>query len=290
MAMACHSANFPLFSSLPAELRLLVFEQALLPLIEPRIVAVYKDMNDRDADSHLLGGFFSFLVTNRSFLRVNDSFIASAATIRQVCTESRDVVRSFCSRLGLPGPQPALESRRFNELSLGAPLRPQGPHADIFLWHAFTLLEEQESPYSGPANSDVGHAKRWLVPMRLLMTDLHSMRIFPFAIRQPLLQSQHDIIALVSNPGDPASLKHSNLVIVSADASQHLAIPGLDNKDRDFILKMFSELKKSFERYETGRMQQRRDSRETRPTKLGPNLYFAYVNPLKRSEPPQLTQ
>lgn len=114
MAMAHRSATFPLFSSLPAELRLLIFEQALLPLIEPRIVAVYKDMNDRDADDHLLGGFFSFMVINRSFLNANDSFIASAATIRQVCTESRDVVQSFCSRFDLPAPQPALESRRFS--------------------------------------------------------------------------------------------------------------------------------------------------------------------------------
>lgn len=118
------------------------------------------------------------------------------------------------------------------------------------------------------------------------------MRLFPFAIRSPLLKSEHDIIALVSNPGDPDSPQYSDLVIVSAD-SEHLAIPGLDNMDKDLILEMFRALKKSNERYMRGRMSQVKQRKKLDgklPTRVGPNLYFAYVNPLKRIEPPQLTQ
>lgn len=288
MAMAHHSASFPLFSSLPAELRLQIFEQALLPLIEPRIVAVYRDMNDPDRRCNQpFGNYFSFFVVNRSFLRANDPFIASADTIRQVCTESRDVVQSFCSRFGLPGPQPALESRHLNELSLGTPLRPQGPHSDLFLDDNFTLLEDKEFPFSGPANTDVGHAKRWLVPIRDLMRELRIMSIFRSSIRRPFLESQHDIIALVSNPGDPDALMYNHLVIVSADASR--VIPGLDDEDRDLIVDKFEQIKEIFERVERRRVERNKELIGAPPRRVGPNLYFAYVNPLKRSEPPQLT-
>lgn len=289
MAMAHHSASFPLFSSLPAELRMQIFEHALLPLIEPRIVAVYKDINDPDCRCNQpFGNFFSLFVVNRSFLRASDPFIASAATIRQVCTESRDVVQSFHSRWGLPGPQPAFESRRLNGLSLGTPLRPQGPHSDLFLDNNFTLLEDKEFPFSGPANKDVGHVKRWLVPVRDLLRDLRVMSIFRSSIRRPFLESQHDIIALVSNPGDPDALKYSHLIIVSADASG--VIPGLDDDDRDSIVDKFEQIKEIFERVERRRLERNKEPIGVSPRRVGPNLYFAYVNPLKRVEPPQLTQ
>lgn len=281
--------TFPKFPSLPAELRRMVFEECLLPLIEPRIVAVSKDLSDPDVHfGPPFDNVFSFSVINRSFLHASDSFVVSAATLSQVCKESRDVVRSFDRRFGLPGPQPAFESRRLNEVSLGAPLRPEGDHADIFFWHAFTLLEDEDSPFYGPASSDVGRAKRWMVPMDFLRIDILSMRIQPFSIRKPQLESLHDIIALVDTAG---SLRYSDLIIVSADASRQMAIPGLDNEDRDLIADKFEELKQSLDEFERGRRQWYEAKMWSPPTAVVfPNLYFAYVNPLKRSEPPQLTQ
>lgn len=140
MAMDHQSVTrtFPLFSSLPTELRLLVWEQALLPLIEPRIVVVHKDLFDPCIwTPNFYRNHFSFSVTNESFLRASDSFLASETTLSQVCTESRDLVQSFRSRFGLVGPQPGFQSRPLNELSLGAPLRPRGPNTDIFLCQHF---------------------------------------------------------------------------------------------------------------------------------------------------------
>lgn len=281
--------TFPKFPSLPAELRKMISEECLLPLIEPRIVAVSKNLSDPDV--HFCPPFdnvFSFSVINRSFLHASDSFVVSAATLSQLCKESRDVVRSFHRRFGLPGPQPAFESRRLNEVSLGAPLRPEGDHADVFFWHGFTLLDDKDSPFSGPASSDVGRAKRWLVPTDFLRIDILSTIIQPFTIRRPLLEPQHDIIALVDTAG---SLRCSDLVIVSADASRQMVIPGLDNEDRDLIADKFEQLKQCCERFERSRLQWYKAKMESPPTAMVfPNLYFAYVNPLKRSEPPQLTQ
>lgn len=281
-------ATFPRFPSLPAELRKMIFEECLFPLIEPRIVAVSKDLSDPDV--HFCPPFdntFSFSVINRSFLRASDSFVVSAANLSQVCKESRDAVRSFHRRFGLPGPQPAFESRRLNEVSLGAPLRPEGEYADIYFWHGFTLLDDKDSPFSGPASSDVGRAKRWLVPTDFLRIDILSTMMQPFSIRKPLMESQHDIIALVDTAG---SLRYSDLVIVSADASRQMVIPGLDNEDRDLITEQFEQLKQCFERFERSRLQWYKAKMQSPPTKVFPNLYFAYVNPLKRSDPPQLTQ
>lgn len=294
MSMDHQSATFPKFPLLPAELREMVFEQALFGLIEPRIVVVGKDINDLAGYEDLYNAAFeynfcSFFVLNRPFLHANDP----AATLSQVCKESHRAVQYFHSRFGIPGPQPAFESPHLNQLSLRAPLRPQGPYADIFLWDGFTFLEDMDYPYCGPANSDVGLAKRWLVPMRLVMEYVHfsrAPRVYGMRTRPPLLESPHDIIALASNPGDPESLKYSDLVIVSAEASRHMAIPGLDNKDRDFILQFFRAEKNLFERYERGQMRQLEETGGRLPAMVGPDLYFAYVNPLKRSEPPQLTE
>lgn len=295
MAVDHQPSTFAKFPLLPTELREMIFEQALFELLEPRIVIVGKDINDLAGYNDLYNAAFehnfcSFFVLNRPFLLANDP----ADTLSQVCKESHRVVLSFHRRFDISGPQPVFESPHLNQLSLGAPLRPQGPHADIFFWEGFTMRENTEHPFAGPANSDVGLAKRWLVPIHLLMENLYFIRaprVHGFRTRPALLQSPHDIIALTSDPDRTGSLKYSDLVIVSAEASCHVAIPGLDNKDRDFILETFREtfreLKKFYERYERGRQKQHNGKL---PTKIGPDLYFAYVNPLKRSEPPQLTQ
>lgn len=290
MAMDHQPKTFPLFSSLPAELRLLIFEQALLPLIEPRIVAVHRDINDPSPASwRSFHDCFSFSVVNRAFLRATEPFITSAATLRQVCTESRDVVESFRTRFGLPGPQPAFESPRLNGLLIGAraPLRPQGPHADIFLSDYFSLVQHEDAPLVGPANSDVGLAKRWLMPMGNLWDDLESILRHNSTIRLPLLESQHDIIALAFYPGDPDSLKYSDLVIVPADTS--VVIPGLENDRRDFIAETFKQIKRIIDNHEERRLERSQGLTGVPPRRVCPNLYFAYVNPLKRRESPHLT-
>lgn len=282
MAMDHQSATstFPLFSSLPAELRLLVWEQAFLPLVEPRIVVVHRDMFDPYVWSpNFYRNHFSFSVTNESFLYANDSFLASETTLSQVCTESRDLVQSFRSRFGLGGPQPSFQSSHLNELSLGAPLRPRGPHGDIFLCHDFTLLSDHERPFGGAANVDVGRAERWLVPVHLLLHDLYKMSNGLVALRWPLTESPHDIIALAPTPRDLNSLRYSDLVIVPADASRETVIPGLQNEDRDFILENFKQIRDILDQVERRRLELGIGPLLVLPRSVWcPNLYFAYVN------------
>lgn len=275
------SSTFSKFPSLPFELREMVFEQALSALKEPRVIVVGKDINDLISGHNDLYNkafeynFCSFFVLNRSFLRATDPALA----LSLVCKESRSVVQRFQGRFGIPGPQPVFESPHLNQLSLGAPLRPQGRDADIFLWSGFTLLENQDYMYKfcGPANSDVGLAQRWLVPLPVLMDDLHRMKVRPFGMRRPLLESPHDIIVLVSKDGDRTeSLKYSDLVIVSADESRQMVIPGLDTVIRDCLLTMFAAHKKTWERYERSRSR-RTSGLGPLSMRVGPDLYFAYL-------------
>lgn len=285
--------TFTKFPFLPIELRALVFEQALLPLIEPRIIAVKKVIDWPEP-------FWPFrlIVTNGPLLHANDSFVTSAATLQQVCKESHRVVRSFFRRFGEPGPQPAADDRRgyrfLSEFALRPPLRPVGTHADIFLWHGHgshsILLEDPEDPSFGYRETDMQCCKRWLVPIHILIGDVDRMQVEQdFVHRQAMLNSPTDIIALISDPNDGLeSLKYNHLTIVSADASRDMVIPGLDPGKRNSILERFE-----IERHELREFE--REHREATagipgmpPERVYPDLYFAYVDPLKRGEPPKL--
>lgn len=267
----------------------MIFEQALMPLIEPRIIAVEKVINGAESPP------FHLIVTNGELLHATDSFVTSAATLHKVCKESHRVVRSFFRRLGKPGPQPAFDNFTgyLDEFALGAPLRPQGPHADIFLlrglWNDSVLLQDREDPTFWYAEIDLQCAKRWLVPIHLIMADVDRMRVEQDYIpRQAMLNSPTDIIALVSDPNDGLeSLKYSDLTIVSASASREMVIPGLEPWKRDSILEKFETERHQLAEYE-------RSYHERVPGMTGirhrayPDLYFAYVNPLKRGEPSKL--
>lgn len=308
MAMDHQSSTFSFFSSLPTELRDMVFEEALLPLTEPRIVVVKKGIDEDDGfySEAYADHSFAFFVINESVLRTSDPFVTSATTLSRVCKESRRVVLSFCRRFGEPCPQPAFASRGLNELCRSTPLRPRGPYADIFFWDAFSILQDHGLSSwlcSCPADSDLGNAKRWLVPLPRLLEDFDRMMNGgrSFSYNTPLLESPHDIIALVMRPGDEiTSLEYSDLIIVTADDSRQMLIPGLDTGDRDLITKRFESLKhgfvkktdfikKAFARLQRTRLEQGRELIVGQPPdQLFPDLYFAYVNPLKRSEPLQL--
>lgn len=149
--------TFPLFPSLPAELRLMVFEQALLPLIETRIVEVSISHDDpeysSDPDRDLALFDISFSVENGTFLRETQNFVVSAETLSQVCRESRAAVEAFRERHGQPRYKRGVLADLLFVLSsiqrdieagdligdalfslsrsLSVPIRPRGPHADI---------------------------------------------------------------------------------------------------------------------------------------------------------------
>lgn len=296
---------FPLFSFLPAELRLMIFEQALLPLIEPRIIELFAGISDPyfdfyfyPPDQHIL----SFFARHSTFLLETQSFVTSAQTLSRVCRESLAVVQAFYRRYGQLEPQIGLVSDGLIEFPLRMRLRPQGPHADIFFCPRLSLLEEPGMTPWSLAGRDMGHAKRWLVPLDSLTRDLGEMEVswdhylhdWQFVnhrsyIKHPLLMSPHDIIALVPASDGPSILSYNDLIIVSADVSREIAIDGLENGDRDFILKKFEQCKISLERHERERMIHHIESDESAPGRVFPDLYFAYVNPLKKRNSYQIT-
>lgn len=239
MATDHRSSTFPNFPLLPLELREMTFEQALLPLIEPRIISVEKVLDETTSFWP-----FDFTVTNASFLHENDSFVTSADTLWNVCKDSRRVVRLFFRRFGHPGPQPTCYWDCLKALSLGAPPRPQGPHADIFfffwrgIWSDSILMQTMEDPDWDYLDTSMDMAKRWLVPIHQLMADLDRLQVLKdtdqvqgmlLPLRPALIDSPTDIIALICDPNNGlASFKYSDLVIVSADASREMVIPGLE--------------------------------------------------------------
>lgn len=295
------NSTFSKFPALPAELRESIFEQALLPLIEPRLVALERLVGrlrgppgeDRSAE-------FRFAVTNRPLLNARDSYVTSATTLSLVCRESHSVVQSFFMRFGFPGPQPEFNDWASNledlNLTMGVPLRPEGPHADVFLWHGLSLLDDPKDVKLTGDYHDMGVAKRWLVPMHLLMADFDRWDVLDkghgYPVRYTALEGQHDIIALVSDPGDGlASLRYSDLTIVSANASRGMSIPGLNAETRDYLLGRFEAEKKSLREFQEARRKRREKytfKQVTPPERVFPNLYFAYLNSLERSEPPKL--
>lgn len=138
---------------------------------------------------------------------------------------------------------------------------------------------DHERPFGGAADVDMGRAERWLVPVRLLLHDLHKMSTGLVALRGPLTDSPHDIIALAQTPRDLNSLRYSGLVIVPADASRQTVIPGLQNKGRDLILECFRQIKESLDHVERRRLDIGIGPALVLPRSVWcPNLYFAYVN------------
>lgn len=279
----------------------MIFEQALLPLIEPRIIELfvgksqpfYFDFSFYPPDQHPP----SFFARHSTFLLATQSFVTSAGTLSRVCRESLAVVQAFFRRhdqLELEF-QICLVSDGLIGIPLRMRLRPKGLHADIFFCPGLSLLEEPGMTPRSPAGVDLRHAKRWLVPLDSLTRDLQEMDFgwdhyrhnWQFDnhrsyIKNLLLVCPHDIIALVPASDGPSILRYNDLIIVSADVSREIAIAGLENADRDFILEKFERCKLSLERYERERMMHHIESDEPAPGRVFPDLYFAYVNPLKR--------
>ncbi|KAJ0117802.1 hypothetical protein J7T55_002002 [Diaporthe amygdali] len=280
------SSAFPLFPYLPTELRLRVFEQALIPLLQPRIVAVQPFPNtDPTKGSSNLSRWQYWAVANEHSLRKNDPFVTSTAILGKVCRDSRTATQAFLKRHGQPLSQRPFHSVGLNEGFPSLPLRPQGPDADIFFDPGLYLLGNRRPLTDSIAGRDLPHMERWLVPIDNVVSCLQRMEVrwdhrmiysgFSHPSMAPpgpgLWSSLSLWTSLVVGSVDPDSLKYSDLVILPAEASREINFPGLCNETRDFVLRKFEYCRTSLEEYEEENgVEQRR---------VFPKLYFAYVKP-----------
>lgn len=174
----------------------------------------------------------------------------------------------------------------------------------FFFWPRLRILETQGIPSVSKAGLDLALATRWLVPIGILTGDLFRMEVAwdplpltpPLAsarlrIKDALLGRKRDIIALVPSSDSPSPLRYSDLVIVSAAASRETMIPGLRTEDRDFLVEKFEHCKESLRLFEEQQLSQISGPPVyPQPAREFPDLYFAYVDPLKRSKPRQIKE